>query len=213
MRNTPQGPSGGIAQRPARQRLRDRVHEGDPGLLVGGDDRVTDARQRGDVAALALAELPLGGMLVERHLDGGPQLGILEGLQQIAERLRQAGPPQGVVIGIGCQEYDRNTAILADLLGCIDAVEGTLEPDVHEHQVRLGISRERESVLPARGGGHHHMTDAAQLLLDVPGHHAIVFDDEDPGRCHRAASASPSATKAMAKRVPLPRSTAMVPCS
>ena len=48
-----QRPPDGVRQRPPRQRLGRRVQEGHPGLGVGRDDRVADARERDRVAALA----------------------------------------------------------------------------------------------------------------------------------------------------------------
>jgi hypothetical protein len=48
-----QRPPDGVAQRPARQRLGRRIQEGHPGLGVGREDGVAEARQRDRVAALA----------------------------------------------------------------------------------------------------------------------------------------------------------------
>ena len=206
-------PSGGFPLRPSRQRLGRRVQENHPRLVVGRDDGVADARQRDRVAALTLAELVLRRALVEGHLDDRAQLGILERLEEVAERLRDPCPLQGLVVRIGRQEDHGNLTATADLLGRINPVEGTLEPDVHQHQVRLRLQRQTHGVFTQGCDTDHGVADPGQLVLDVSGDDAIVLDNEDPGRCHRSRSPRLSVSNVIVKVVPPSRFTMILPWS
>src|SRR4030095_12968792 len=107
-------------------------------------------------------------------------------------------------------EDNGDMAMLADLLGCIDTVDETLQPYVHQHQFRLRAQRQRQGVLAAGRHSDDHVADPGQLLLDVPRDHPIVFDNEYPGRRHGEDSARPSAGKVKVKIVPSSCLTAML---
>jgi hypothetical protein len=59
----------------------------------------------------------------------------LERLEDIAIRLCDLGPLQGLFICIGCHIDHRKIIPGPDVLCGLDAAQGALEPDVHQHQV------------------------------------------------------------------------------
>ncbi len=120
-----------LVLRPAREALRRRVDEPDAPALVGRDDCVADASERRREPALALAQAHLRAVLVERHLDGRPQLALLEGLEQVAQRLGHLRAPKRAVVGVGRQVYDGRAGRFAYAPRGLHAVHPATQHDVH----------------------------------------------------------------------------------
>ena len=70
-------------------------------------------------------------MFVEGHLDGGVDLALFEGFEEIAEGLRALGPLKGRSVAQGGKEDDRKVVAAAYFVGRFNAVPLALQGDVH----------------------------------------------------------------------------------
>ena len=138
--------------RPSGQGFGYRIQEGNATDGIGGHDGVADASQRGCPALLALAQLALGLVLVQRHLDVRFQLALIERLEDKAERFGNFGAIDGRPIGVGGQVDHRHVAFPADALRRGDAVHLTREANIHQHQARTERGYQRQRLFARCGG-------------------------------------------------------------
>jgi hypothetical protein len=101
--------------------------------LVQGE-AVEHGVEKQPVLLLAFLQRLGGGMLVEGDLDGHVQVAGLGGLDDVAEGLGDLGPVQGLLVVMTGQEDDGNLACLKNRLGRLDAVDASVEKDVHEDE-------------------------------------------------------------------------------
>lgn len=128
-----------------------------------------------------VAQLILQALALECHLDGGVQLALGEGLEQVAVGLCPAGPLQGRVFGIRGQVDDRDGVCLPQLCGDVDAVHVALDMDVHQHQVGPGLRHQIETLLARDRNGRHVVPEHRQTLLQIEGDDAFIFHHENAG--------------------------------
>ncbi len=126
---------------PTGQGFGHRVHKLDVAVGVGGDHGVADALEGGGQPLLALLQALFGPMFVEGHLDGAMQFSFFEGFEEIAEGLGDLGSLDGGLIGVGGEVDDRDIEMGSDVLGGLDAVHLTFQPDVHQHQIWVRLGR------------------------------------------------------------------------
>jgi hypothetical protein len=156
-----------------------RVHERDFAVLVGDDHRVGDAFQDGGKPLLPFFQFPLHVEAVDRHLDGAVQLGVLKGLDDVAEGLGELGAVQGVLVGVGGEKDDRDAGVFADIMGHVDAVHLALEHDVHQHQVGGEFLGAADRFLARTDDVDHVIPEPFETALDVFGDYILVFDNKD----------------------------------
>ena len=65
-----------------------------------------------------------------------------------------------------------------------DAVDRTLELDVHQHEVGLELAGERHRVVAAGRLPDGDVTECLQLEDEVAGNDEFVFNNEDTGVAH-----------------------------
>lgn len=201
-----------IRLRPTGQRLCDRVHEPDVSLTVCRDDGITDAGQRHRIAALTLAKLLLGDVLVEGHLDRGAELGVHERLDEVTERLGLSRPEHRRIVRVRGQKDHRHPGVRAELCGRVDPVNLSFELNVHEHEIRLRRQRQRHRIFAARSRANDGVPDPCELLCNVACDDAFVFDDEDPRRRHRRL-VEVASSKVIENVAPGARLTVIVPAA
>jgi hypothetical protein len=134
---------------PAGERLGHRIEEGNPAFGIAGDHGVADAGERDAEPLTLLAHLAVGLVLVERHLDAGPQLALLERLDDVPKRLGQLCAVERGGVRVGGQEHHRQIALAADRLGGGDAVHGAGQAEIHQHQVRRLLADQRDGLFAA----------------------------------------------------------------
>jgi len=106
------------------------------------------------------------------------------GFEEVAERLRDACPLQGLVVRIGRQEDHGDLTAIADLLGRVDPRRGRLRAGCPSAPGPGGDSSASRTA--SSPNGVTPMTVCGRSGVSwcwmSPGDHAIVLDDEDPGR-------------------------------
>ncbi len=118
-------------------------------------------------------------MLVDRHLDGGVQLPLLERLDQIAKGQYFAGATQQVRVGIRAQEDHRHVEALTQALCRLDAAERAGEPHVHQHDIRNSF-RDRIQRLFAPGcQAAYRVSEGTEPVLYFHGDQRFILYDED----------------------------------
>jgi hypothetical protein len=163
---------------PAGDALGDLVHEADREVAVRGDDPLVDGVQDRREQPLLLVELVLDAVLVERDVDRGIELSLLEGLENVAEGLDFLGPLEGLFVGIGGEEDDRDPELPADLLGRLDTVHAAREHDVHEDDVGPALARQGDGLLAVARHPDDGVAEALQSSLQVECDDFLVFDDQ-----------------------------------
>ncbi len=129
-------PAQGLIGAPADQLLSPRVEIGDSGIGVGDNHGGSHAAKAGDRPVPFLAEAALVAVLCDGHLDGAFQTGRDDGFLNIPIGLRPAGAVQSRPILVCGQVDYRDIELLAYHIGYVYSVLFSLEPDVHEHEIR-----------------------------------------------------------------------------
>src|SRR6185437_4237915 len=168
-----------------------------------------------------LAQCAFHPVFVDRHLDGGVQLPLLERLDEVAERQHFAGPAQQLRIRVGAEENHRDVRAVAQALGGLDARQRSRQPHVHEHDVRGSLDDGFQSLLSARGQSAHLVAEGAEPVLHFHGDERFILHDEDlgprraPCRIEADGAHGPpeSVGKEIATCVPSLRSTLAMPPS
>ena len=75
-------------------------------------------------------------MAVECHVNGCVELAVLEGFDDVAERLGLLCPFQRLIVGMGGQVDHRKKEFRPDPLGGLDPVDRSAQRDIDENQVR-----------------------------------------------------------------------------
>ena len=127
--------------------------------------------------ALADAQGLLAGASLQGDLDRGVQLSFGERLDQVTERFGLAGPGDRLVFRMCGQVDDGRSLVPRHPDGRVDAVDLPLEPDVHQHDVRIHLPVALERVDAARGGAQDIVAEPAQLFVQVEGDDGLVLDD------------------------------------
>ena len=120
---------------PAGELFGEGIEVGDALRLVGGDDCIADAPERGGQPSFHVMQAVLRPMAVEGHLDGCVERLLLEGLDEEAKRFAHSGLLQRTQIGIGRDEHHRRLVGRTDLSCGRNAVHLAVQADVHEHEV------------------------------------------------------------------------------
>ena len=100
---------------------------------VDGHHGVVGRPHHRPVAAFTAAQLAIELVLVEGNLDGGPQVVLVERLDDVAERVGRLGLLHHVVAGVGGEKDTGDRESLANGDGRVNAAHGAGEVDVHQH--------------------------------------------------------------------------------
>lgn len=74
---------------------------------------------------------------VERQVDDRGQILFIEGLDDVAGRIHSCSAFYCLMIGICREKNNRNLSFLPDPLRRLDTVEITIEPNIHQYNIRL----------------------------------------------------------------------------
>ena len=160
-------------------RREDRLGPLAAGLLAQGDDRggSPGANGLGGLRQPWTAHAP---RLAEDGVDAREQLGGMEGLRQVVRRA--AGQPAHFVEDIAARRKEdhrdvRGGAVALHLEAHVVAV-GVGQPDVEQHEVRVGFTDEREAVSPGATDRYGHAV-RLQAALEHVGRCRVVLDDHN----------------------------------
>src|SRR5438309_8263595 len=117
-------------------------------------------------------------MAIDRDLDRGAQLTLLERLYQVAECSGGAHSLNSRIVGVRGEEYHRDIKLLADAIGGLDAIHVTFEPNIHEHQVRTKFTGLADRFFAAGDHRDYPIAEPGEAALDIKGDDAFVFGDE-----------------------------------
>ncbi|OIQ84087.1 hypothetical protein GALL_341090 [mine drainage metagenome] len=117
-------------------------------------------------------------MFVQRHGQYGAEFTLGKRFDHVAKRFGQLGARQNVIGGKSGQENHRQGKLTANGLRRRNAVHGTGELDVHQHQVWPQDSHHFQRLLALTRGTDHAVTQHSELLLDVAHHQKLVFNDQ-----------------------------------
>ena len=168
-----------VGAQPACQLLGQGVHEYDFAAGVGSDEAFPHAAQSGCEPSLAGTQAAFHFALVDGDLDGAPQVGIADRLQNVTERLGQLGSVHGCLVGMGGHVDDGRAAFEFQRGGRVNAVHLAADADVHQHQVERCGSRTSKGLLSGPGDRRHGVTHALQPPLNVGGDQSFIFHHED----------------------------------
>mgnify|MGYP001303375288 CR=1 FL=1 len=177
------------------ERLERREVEGALGALVEHDDApggvgdedgvvrvIEDGREAGlHVALEATAGLTLEARLVlrEGHLERDREHAIVEGLREVGGGIDATGAHERGLVDEGGEEDHRHGPALEHRCGDLDSVAPGPEVDVEEQEVRRVGEGELDGLVAGRDRAEDVVAEAEQAVLQVHGHHGLVFGDED----------------------------------
>jgi len=165
---------------PAGQELRDRVEQRDAIVRIGRDHAVADRAQRRREPPLALAQLGVDLLTIERDLDRTLELGRLERLEEVAERGGVRRTPKRLPVGVRGEKHDGDLELLANRGRRSDPVEPARKADIHEDEVGSELARGANRVLARSDHGDRVVTELDERRCEVARDDSLVFDDQDP---------------------------------
>jgi len=121
----------------------------------------------------------LGFVPIQRHLDRAVQLLRFDRLHEIAEWLHLLCAVEGAIVGVSRQKHDRSQEFLAEHVSRFDPVALTLEPDVHENEVRASRAGASKGVIRRGRDRERIVAKSLKHLLNVHGDDLLVLDDQD----------------------------------
>jgi hypothetical protein len=151
--------------------------------VLGPVDRLARLESLLQVGDLGLE----GGGLGEpahRHLDGGCEVGLGEGLDQVGHRPGVARPLDQLALGEGRQHHHRCDPLAGDPLRRGDPVEHR-HLDVEDDQVGTQLLGELDGLLAVTGLAHHVVPLVGQHLGEVHADQRLVLGDHDTHGAHR----------------------------
>ena len=119
--------------------------------MIERDDAVHRGFDELAIPLFAFAQAPFRLVLEERDLDLGRDIALLKRLENVPEGFSCGGAPQGRHVGMGGQIDDRDVPECLNTFGGFDAVNGTGQPDVHQHKIRHQGLRRLHGVFTVAG--------------------------------------------------------------
>ena len=180
--NLVEGAAPCLGERPAGEFLGHRIHKRDRAEDVRADDAVGHAAEGGDEAFLAGAEFGVRAVAADGEFDDRAQFALVEGLEQIAVRLRGARPQGGRFVRVPGQENHRPLEFPLHPRRGFDAVHAPLQADVHEHEVRLLEPHRFHRFRAGAAEGGHFVTALRQSAVEVARYYRLVLHNQDAQR-------------------------------
>ena len=178
------GSSDRLGMPPTRLLHGNGIDETDPPVLVGGNDPLADAGQGGVQPLPALLEPALQLVADQGGLERGKDASFVEGLEDVAKRLGRPSAADGVLAAGIDQVDDGNVLVGADQAPGLDAVDGPLQADVHEHKVRIQLPDPGEGLLAGKGNSHHLVIEGLHVTRQLVGRRAVQLSDQNTGCRH-----------------------------
>ena len=119
--------------------------------MIERDDAVHRGFDELAIPLFAFAQAPFRLVLEESDLDLGRDIALLKRLENVPEGFSCGGAPQGGHVGMGGQIDDRDVPEGLNTFGGFDAVNGTGQPDVHQHEIRHQGLRRLHGVFTVAG--------------------------------------------------------------
>src|SRR5262245_51126466 len=154
-------------------------------------------------------------MLIERDLHCRQEFAAAERLDEVAVGSRRLGPRNCRRIAVCREIHDRHVEDFAQP-GCrLDPIHGALEHHVHQYRVRTCFLRHRDRLCSGERWARDGVAGELELMLDLHGDNAFVFDNEDLGRhrIHACPTRAAAAGNVIQTVVPALRSSESIPPS
>ncbi|MFA5043281.1 MAG: hypothetical protein WC381_05365 [Kiritimatiellia bacterium] len=142
-----------------------RVHIFDAIIRRADINQIAHGLHHGLVFLLALLQLTLNPLLVQRQLDGRQHLVIVHGRANEPKRFNGLGLLQCFDIGGIYQENNGNLPLSMDGGRNLDALQGRFQANIHQHQVGLEAFRQAHRIVGAgRDAGRGKIQNCKQGL-------------------------------------------------
>jgi hypothetical protein len=97
-------------------------------------------------------------------------------------RQRLLGSFDGLFVAVSGEVHDRRTEPAVQHFGRVHPVEVSLNPDIHEDQIRAGNRGLLHGVLRRSGNSGHFEAMLFEALCDIRGDDSLIFHNEDAAR-------------------------------
>ena len=178
----------------AEDRLRRRVHEGEPLIKINEDDTFARVFDQCPIEFLAFTEFPFGVVAVQRHLHRGRQLALIKGLQDVAERSNLFRPVERLLVRVGCDKDHRGIDLRPDLFRGGDTIIFTIHADVQQQQIRTVLDRCTIGIRTTAHNSNNCTPESGHPFLEIGRHDPFIISDDDPGSLGRNESIHTSPT-------------------
>jgi len=117
--------------------------------------------------------------VAQRAIHGAYQFSIRDRLRQPSDRIGAIRASARARIRERGYENAADTEPIENLGGCLNAVAGAGEPNIHHHQFRLMVRHQLNRFLGSGSDVDHLVTRFGQRVFELKRDQIIVFHDQD----------------------------------